>query len=310
VLEIRNFIFIAEIMLLASPISSEHSSWREFDTFNAEEFDFYDLDDIFDEFIGDLNPNAIFSNSSSRSISGDYIVPIMKRSRIRISPPTVPRLLKRDIRRNYCTMFTNAMNGYDINLLRLFMTQYGSSNIEFTLRMKKERGKMSEIALCTPEIITAFWAINMQITPDQVFKIGDVGVTSTSGSRRSVAACTATINATLVLQADMRDLVTAMATKFGAQFLSDDTGYKHRIVGSRNSRIKGQVRGSQDYFDVAQFVASKLQGDANLHAPLAVSKSMRLKFVLDEEKRIERIIAETCIKQFLLFEVKSTYRTI
>lgn len=207
----------------------------------------------------------------------------------------VPRLLFRDIRRNYCTMFTNSMNSYDVNLLRLFLTQYGSSHIEFKMRLyERQGGTVSELALFSPEIITAFWAMNMQTSPDQVFSIKNVGVLSRAGTRRSVAACTATMNSTIVLRTDMDELVSAMAAKFGARYLIDDVRKIKRVVGSRRrSCIKGQVRGSQEYFDVAQFVAGKLQGDANLQAPIVMTVPMRLKFVLDEEKRIEMIVAET-----------------
>lgn len=71
-----------------------------------------------------------------RDGNGSFIVRKRRRSQL----PFIPPVVKHDIRRHYCRMWTNVHNASDVSLLKSFLETYGNMNsIQFTMEVESGR---------------------------------------------------------------------------------------------------------------------------------------------------------------------------
>lgn len=94
------------------------------------------------------------------------------------------RVLKRDIRRNYASMFVNCLNGCDISVLSRFLKHYCTRNVSLYQECPGIHYP-PYVYMKGNDLIALHWAWKMRILPDMIVRIKDVKVCVRDDTDRS-----------------------------------------------------------------------------------------------------------------------------
>lgn len=214
-----------------------------------------------------------------------------KRKRVRKRDPLyIPRLLKRDLRRQFPVMMVNVFNSHDFDLIRSFFLTFGSRNMAlkknpltldfFTTNKNNKLFSVKDDGrwmLHGPQWIIYHWYILSRINPDQVIKIEESTIHTSSGTSKSRISFVLEINFTRIYDIEDDKFVDSIF-----DFL--------RRFNSNTILNEDPLDGSGNYPDPFDFYLKKTGATMPLlSSPQNVRMRAKASYYFDEDKHIEMV---------------------
>lgn len=224
-----------------------------------------------------------------------------KRKRVRKKDPFhIPRLLKRDLRRQFPLMMVNVFNSHDFPLIRSFFLTFGSRDIvlkknPLTLEFKtnnrnnelfhvKDDGQWM---LSGAQWIIYHWYILSRINPDQVIRLEETTIHTSSVSSKSKISFVIEVDFTRIY--DIED----------DKFVDNIFNFLRSLEASHQPSIQPDSAMSQtrNFLDPFDYYMRKTGASMPLLVtPQSIRMRAKAAYYFDEEKHIEMVeIADAAI---------------
>ncbi len=203
-----------------------------------------------------------------------------------------PRILKSDIRRKLVSMYENVMNSYDYELISSYFQRFFVTDVRFEKKNITTSPVKSVTILEGVQPVLSFFLLLLQICPDKITRVSDIQLKrlSNDGARTEVACRFVTKN-TAIYQLTPQ-LFTMMKNEMST-ICDQDKSFDHHQIASNPQRKLESVNEigerHQSLFDPISgiFMKSRFQ---LLETPMEYEVEGHLSFIVNHEKRIERII--------------------
>ncbi len=223
--------------------------------------------------------------------------PVLKRKR---GAPafyvSLPRILKNDIRRKYMLMYENVMNSFNYHLITSFFEQFFVPNVTFE---KKAPANLPacEVFVEGVKPVSSFFLLALQLSPDKTTRVFDVQLKQSSADvGKTEVSCRFTSRNTKMYELNHRTFIQALK--------SDLQGVLANCLSTRKIRKTGDCLKIED-MDDHQLLFDPISG-IFLKSKFARAETLveyeiegSMSFIVNEEKRIERIIGRPIARAVL-----------
>jgi hypothetical protein len=211
----------------------------------------------------------------------------------------MPRIVKTDIRRRYSFMFANVLNSYDCNLIDSFIQRFSEPSVSF----EKENMYDTSVALSGTTLLSTYFCLSQQMSPDKVVRITDTQIKQRSDRTGSELVSNFDVSLTKIFDVHPTLIADSVLCQF--QDLSLENKKKKNTVvmdSERSERSESSNTSSEGRERKTVVIKSDLFESVDLARPhLSVMKFPRLSqprelhvkgkliFSLNDQKRIEKI---------------------
>lgn len=209
-----------------------------------------------------------------------------KRKRVKVI--RIPRMIKRDIRRSYCSMYCNVSNSYDEALIVSFFQTFACENMQLIHR--SPTSVLSNLHLRGRDLVLRYKLAYMNLSPDKIVRFTDIRIHQRADSESSRCEVWANFSFehTLIYKTDPQRLVDAILQKDQNPLLADN--------GMVDTPMRVAKKNKRKFLDLRESsrVVSKFRVEdhfCRLKEPLRIKVVGSTVFKLDEEKRIEQLIS-------------------
>ncbi len=228
---------------------------------------------------------AVTIPKRSRRIRGHFAIPI-------------PRILKSDIRRKFVSMYENVMNSYNYHLISSYFQRFFVPDVRFEKKDIFTSPLKSSTILEGVQPVLSFFLLLLQICPDKITRVSEIQLKQSSDDiDRTEVACKFNVTNTAVYQMTVPQFFSIVKNEVKAicdRFIEYRPNEDYQITAiSRKRKMdtppnEGEER-HQSLFDPisGMFMKSRFQ---RLETPMEYEVEGHLSFIVNHEKRIERII--------------------
>lgn len=209
-----------------------------------------------------------------------------KRKRVKVV--RIPRMIKRDIRRSYCSMYCNVSNSYDEALIVSFFQTFACENMQLIHR--SPTSILSNLHLRGRDLALRYKLAYMNLSPDKILRLTDIRIHQRADSERSRCEVWANFSFehTLIYKTDPQRLVDAI--------LQNNQNAHLPGGGILDTSLPVPKKTKRKLLELSELskVVSKFRVEdhfCRLKEPLHIKVVGSTVFKLDEEKRIEQLIS-------------------
>jgi hypothetical protein len=212
---------------------------------------------------------------------------------------SMPRIVKTDIRRRYSFMFANVLNSYDCNLIDSFIQKFSEPSVSF----EKENMYDTSVALSGTTLLSTYFCLSQQMSPDKVVRITDTQIKQRSDRTGSELVSNFDVSLTKIFDVHPTLIADSVLCQF--QDLSLENKKKKNTVviesersgrsESSNTSSEGRERKTvvikSDFFESVDLARPHLSvmKFPRLSQPRELHVKGKLIFSLNDQKRIEKI---------------------
>jgi hypothetical protein len=276
-------------------------SGEEFDENIFEETEEEEEEQEEEETVDSLAASSIFqySGNACNALESNIVTGKPKRKRIykkrkrfrKKDPLFIPRVLKRDLRRQFPIMMVNVFNSHDYALTRSFFLTFSSPSLQliknpltldfFSTNQNNQLFRVKDNGHWTlhgPDWIIYHWHVLNRINPDQVIKLEYSTIHTTSGTTKSKISFVLEIRFTRIF--DIED----------DKFVDHMFDFIRNVKPSDISSDLNVINSSVEFLDPFDFYVQKTGVSMPLlRTPQYVRMRARASYYFDENKHIEMV---------------------
>lgn len=295
------------------------------------------LDELINELIGDSSSShdnereeeeeeAVPSENSHHIVlvkkrKYDWKISATERRRLqyyRVSQVTslpFPRILKNDFRRKFIPMFINVVNSYNYHLICSFFSKFLTPNVQIDRKGYSSPSKHYETVFHGVQPVLFYYLILLQMGPDKVTSVTDIQLKQyIYDLERTEIVCKFVVKGSkfyeispsefLVLQNDLLRISNEAEPPTNHRI--EEKSYQHQ------TDILAPVRGKKrplpqpaEGLERFQVLFDPVSGDyvptrfPRKEQPKQYSFEAKMRFIINQEKRIERMMASISDHQYL-----------
>lgn len=161
-------------------------------------------------------------DSDDSPVAVGHRIPAKRGRKRKYRPPTIPRIVKHDIRRHYSKMLVNVTNQHNISLLKSFYETFADPT-KLVYCFKTQHGSRAVANDCyflrgVREIIH-FESVHQQVAPDFVTQIDQTNIHTRSDSGRSEITFFVTMKVSVIYDVDVFGLFEDIMVASGDSYI-------------------------------------------------------------------------------------------
>jgi hypothetical protein len=206
-------------------------------------------------------------------------------------PIAMPRIVKTDIRRRYSFMFANVLNSYDCHLIDSFIQRFSEPSISF----EKENMHDTSVALSGTTMLSTYFCLSQQMSPDKVVRITDTQIKQRSDRTGSELVSNFDVSLTKIYDVHPTLIADSVLCQFQDLSVENKKNSSSLIINDNNG-CEGKERRTtvvikSDLFQSVDLARPHLSvmKFPRLSQPRELHVKGKLIFSLNDQKRIEKI---------------------
>jgi hypothetical protein len=259
---------------------------QEFSSFSSSDSSFETKkvkdgnEDLIDLLFENIDMIDSYSSSSDSADSQSLTNSAQRTASPAYFKPSLPRILKRDIRKKIPIMFTNVINSSDFNLLSSFLKTFCRNDVAFTQVARDNTNRFLSLEMPTLDHLIYFLGGFQQMAPDLTFRLSEFQLKQRTDMEGTEIICQVNANCTAIYPVNPGHI---------AQHVLDHLPYdgeKPILLAPNQNKATAHLL---DHYDLYNPMSIHSCGLPMLKTPSTKVLSLTLTFKVDEQNRIHRM---------------------